>query len=217
MKKSLSLVLAAVLAFGGAVSAFAWPTSGAPSDHAKIETSATAYKWDGDNGYFTTMAQAKGEDGLKYGATFGFMITDGAGNAATKSDETKNIKAYPEYNMTDSKNLVEKVAVEYKKYEKTTGKYDYAYFATMKTKANATATAADLMGVMRVGKSSTDAKTRGGVEFGFTLDNNKKDPSGSYNVTSSTEVLDFNNQNDVDITFSGSGNDHATFTVVATG
>lgn len=237
MKKSLSLVLAAVLAFGGAVSAFAWPTSGDMTAPAKIGDTTgglyPAYTWSSDDGYFTSMAAAKGVETLKYGTTFGFIITDGNGltGIATKADHVKNLRAYPEYNMTDSKNLVEKVNIEYKKFDtevvapgaSNTTK-SYAYFVTMKTKANATASAADLMGTMRIGKSSTDAKTpgRGFVEFGFTLDNNKAGADtgngSSYTVTGSTKVLDFNNQGDIDITFtSTTGNDQATFTVDATG
>lgn len=215
MKKSLSLVLAAVLAFGGAVSAFAAITGGIgkPENVTFIQPASSAYVWSSTNGkfeYTTTLA------GFEYGDTFGFLLGVGSTPAQT-TDDVKNLKAYPEYNMTDSKNLVEKTNIEYKKYDDA-GVNKYAYFATIKTKANNTAALNDLMGTMYVGKSSTDAKGKTGYSFGYQLDNGLQQSGSSYTVDGNPTVLSFTGQGDVDITFtSTTGNDQATFTVDATG
>lgn len=226
MKKSLSLVLAAVLAFGSAVSAFA--ALPANAGLAPLDTGAF-FKWSSTAGKFVSSTT------VAYGDTVGFLINDGGttivttggavstpdSNFAKTKDDIKNLKAYPEYKIPNSSTIVEKVAVEYKKYDRDGGtKAGYAYFVTMKLKSSTSASSTDLYGEMYLGTSKTSAVNAGnGIGFQFEVEfDDAAVAADSYTVTETNQVLDFEGKGDVDITFTTTNNsDMATYIVDATG
>ena len=105
MKKSLALILAAMMVAGTASVAFAVE----PSD---VRMGDQVYVWDTDESAYI----AKDKDGtVEYGDKIAFELTDEAGTAViTDSDEVKNLKAYPEYKVGEGL-VAEKPTIVYKK------------------------------------------------------------------------------------------------------
>lgn len=105
MKKTLALILAAMMVAGTASVAFAVE----PSD---VRMGDQVYVWDTDESAYI----AKDKDGtVEYGDKIAFELTDEANTAViTDSDEVKNLKAYPEYKVGEGL-VAEKPTIAYRK------------------------------------------------------------------------------------------------------
>lgn len=122
MKKSLALILAAMMVAGTASVAFA---EAKPAD---VELTSGVYKWDSDNSYFKEIGL---NETIPYGSTVAFDLEDSANHASlTLAKEVRGVKAYPEYKA--GSDLVESTAIEYKKVETTPANTNYKYSATTK-------------------------------------------------------------------------------------
>ena len=106
MKKTLALILAAMMVAGTSAVAFAV----ADPDNVRIDGS-TSYEWDSDAGYYK---ESDGE--LKYGAKIAFDLVDSKNSNAflNDSDEVKNLKAYADYKVGESL-VAEKPTIQYRK------------------------------------------------------------------------------------------------------
>ncbi|MEQ2399544.1 hypothetical protein [Merdimmobilis hominis] len=104
MKKTLALILAAMMVAGTASVAFAVE----PSD---VRMGDDLYVWDSDDSRYELLT----EDTVNYGDKIGFELTDEAKTAViTDSDEVKNLKAYPEYKVGEGL-VAGKPTIEYRK------------------------------------------------------------------------------------------------------
>lgn len=156
MKKSLSLILAAVLAFGGAVSAFA--ASGLAPDAGDPNLNIPALS--ATNPRFTSDAA---------GNVYVYSISDGIVTTASASNPNKNSKSmYLEIDTvagmkesdmkkfkvkgewTVGKDLIEKTSIVYKK----NAHGAYSYYAEIKPKESITVSKSDLVGTITLYKSS---------------------------------------------------------------
>lgn len=105
MKKTLALILAAMMVAGTSAVAFAVD----PSD---VRMGDEMYVWNSDNGYYESISTS---DDVEYGNKIAFELTGLAGTEIiTDSDEVKNLKAYPEYKVGESL-VAEKPSIVYKK------------------------------------------------------------------------------------------------------
>lgn len=149
MKKTLSLILAAVLAFGGAVSVFAAENSIPAGPTARpVFNSNTLYKL--SDGLVTTASAAQ----VANSKSFFVEINTPVG---FKAEDMKKYKVRAEWSV--GKELIEKVSIVYKKAADTllgsSPASQYSYYAEIKPKAELTVSKNDIVGTLTLYKSST--------------------------------------------------------------
>ena len=104
MKKSLALILAAMMVAGTATVAFAVEPS-------EVRMGDNLYVWDSDDSRYELLTK----DTVDYGDKIAFELTDEDRKAViTDSDEVKNLKAYPEYKVGEGL-VASKPTIEYRK------------------------------------------------------------------------------------------------------